>query len=252
MSEQHYQDGSFWHSKISDFRTCPKLYKLKHIDKIPQVSLPGGDLEFGTAMHLALNDLLTGGAGLPIFNLYWDSLKGKPVEYGRLSQEQLKDIGEVLLARFQRLHLKHFRPVSMEERISGVLGSKKVEGTPDFIGWYKDIPSIVDFKTSGSKYDRKKIECDEQMPLYAELAKRVLGFEAKQLVYLVFIKGEVSIQTLSRDLTKGEQALVVQNVIETCDDISERKTWPKNPQGCLKGSYACAYWKTCWGNKDGE
>src|SRR6185503_13090305 len=115
---EHYQDGSFWFSKISDYRTCPRLYKFKHIDKVPVPVTPSGDLEFGSAMHLSLNDILSGGAGLPLFSTYWDSLKDKAIDYGRLDWAQLKDIAERLLVRFERLHAKHFEPVSMEERIS--------------------------------------------------------------------------------------------------------------------------------------
>lgn len=247
VSDEHYQDGSFWNSKLADFRTCPRLYKLKHIDKVPQPVLPSGDLEFGTAMHLSLNTMLSGGAGLSIFSTYWESIKDKPIQYGRFDWAQHKDIAERLLTRFEKLHKKHFEPVSMEERISMRVGEHRIEGTPDFVGKYRGVPSIVDFKTSGSKYDKRKIYCDEQMPLYAELAKRVHGFEAKQLVYVVFIKGEVSIQTLTRELTGTERTSIVQNVVETCDDLAARKAWPRNPDGCLKYG-GCPYFKHCYGD----
>lgn len=249
MSE-HYQDDSFWGSKITDYRKCGRLYELKHVQKLPEPGARSADIEFGSAFHLALNDVLEGGGGISQFNIYWDSIKDKGLAYNRLDWEKLKDIGERLIERFKDRHVKHFKPHKMEERVSAVIDGITLEGTPDFIGWYKGVPSVVDFKTSGSEYDKRRAISDEQMVLYAELAKRVYDFIPTQVVYVVFIKGEMRIQTIISPLTEKVQSSTIHNIVETCEDIKSRKFFQRNPQNCIRGSLVCPFWDQCF--KQGE
>lgn len=247
-----YQDGNYWYSKLSDSRQCLHKYERKHILKEKEPGELSSDLEFGTAMHLSINDILLGGDGLAIFSLYWESLQGKELAYGRLDWKQLRSCGEVLLSRFKRLHAKHFKPYQMEERLFATLGPHKFEGTPDFLGSYKDVPSVVDFKTAGYRYDKKKLLCDEQMPLYALLAEKH-GYQAKQIVYVVLIKhpDAPSIQVIKRDLTSTVLSSTLQNVVATCDDLEGRKSFPRNTSSCIRGTIVCPFFEKCWGKVDG-
>jgi len=246
-----YAPDAFWMSKLSDYRRCPRLFKLKHLDKVKVEAPPSADQEFGTAMHLGCEDILRGGEGIPLFAMYWDTLKGKAAAYTRHDWEKLREMGEVFLARFKRLHAKHFEPFKIEERIHAQLGPHKFEGTPDFVGSYKGKRSIVDFKTAGFKYDKSKIICDEQMPTYAALVKQEYGYDVEQVVYIVFVKSptDPSIQTLVLPLTSGVIQCTIDNVIETCDDLVARKSFPRNPGGCLFGQTRCAMWDLCHGKE---
>lgn len=248
-----YQDSAFWFSKLSDAQTCLRKYKLKHIDKVPSGEAKNADLEFGTAMHLAINDVLLGNDGLEIFNIYWDSIGGEEgVQYGRHDHATLKEIAETLLVRFKRLHFKHFEPYQMEERLYAKIGAHAIEGTPDYLGLYKGKRSVVDFKTAGYRYDKRKIACDAQMPGYAALAKEALGYDVEQLVYIVFVKDRTapSIQVIEKELTSIKSSDMILNMIETCDDLATRKNFPMNTSACIRGPIVCPYFDKCHGEAE--
>lgn len=250
MSEA-YRDGGFWFSKLSTGAECLRKYKLQHIDKI-QAGEKGIDAECGTAMHLALNDILEGGDGEAIFLTYWNAVKGQEMQKFSYDWEALKMCAEKWLAKFKRLHAKHFEPVKMEERLFSTIGGHSFEGTADFIGMYKGVPSIVDFKTSGSRYDKRKIIADEQMPGYAKLAQDCLGFEAKQVVYYVFVKdrNDPSIQVVTKELTQEVLSSTIMNMREVMDDLASRKTFPRNTRSCVRGPIICPYFEHCFGKKE--
>jgi hypothetical protein len=241
-----YAPGAFWFSKLSDARQCLRLYKYKHIDGLAGDEA-NGDLAFGSAMHLGINDVLKGGDGLRIFAIYWESVKG--LQFGRFSHEELKSMGEVFLVRFKRLHAKHYEPFQMEERVYGKMGPHEFEGTPDFLGKYKGRKAVVDFKTAGYKYDKRKILCDEQMPGYAALAEKELGFKPEIAVYCVFVKDRTapSIQVLEIELTEQRQYDILSNIIETCEDLEGRKVFPMNTSNCIRGSIVCPFFEKCHG-----
>ncbi len=246
------QPDNFWYSKIGSYQTCPKKYELQHIRNLPEPGTPSGDLIFGSAIHSAINAVLSGEDGLLSFQTYWESVQESAYAWGRLGLVDLKDMGEVMVSRFARLHAKKFKAFQMEERLYAELApGLVVEGTPDFLGDFDGVPSVVDFKTSGYRYDKRKLICDMQQPLYAALAKSV-GFEAKQIVYVVFIKtrGDPSIQTITRQLTTTQIASTVSNVIETCEEIRNRKTFPMNTRSCMMGSSVCPYFSTCFGSNE--
>jgi hypothetical protein len=249
-----YQEGAWWYSKVSDARKCSKFYDLKYLQKVPIVEDPSADLEFGSAMHLALNEILRGGDGIELFNMQWEISKLGNLQFSRLNWEELKNIGETLLARFSRLHAKHFVPFQMEERIYSDIRGLKFEGTPDFVGGYKDKKSIVDFKTAAYRYDKRKILCDDQMPMYAILAEKELNYKAEQLVYVVFIKDRTnpSIQVITRSLTNDILEYTLDNVILTCLEAQERKAFPMNTRSCLMGQYECPYFSKCFGGSVDE
>ncbi len=248
-----YQPGAFWFSKISDSRKCMRYYKLKHLDGIKVPQLPAADLEFGTAMHLAINECLENKDGYAAFMAYWGPLEHTPMQPSRYSWGELAKMADVFVGRFERLHKKHFEPFKMEERIHAELGGHAFEGTPDFLGGYKGIPSIVDFKTAAYRYDKNKLICDEQMPGYAALAEKALGYKVEQRAYIVFIKSatDPSIQTLISPLTYTQTKYSIDNVLETCDDLVERKRFPRNTSACLNGTNKCPYWSVCF-NKESE
>lgn len=247
-----YQKGAFWHSKISDARKCLRYYKLKHIDGLKVEEEKSADLEFGSAMHLGLNGILTGDGGADLFTIYWDSVKDTGLAYGRCDWAQLKEIGEVLLARFERLHAKHFEMFKAEERIFAKIGDFAFEGTPDFLGKYKGVPSVVDFKTAGYRYDKLKIISDEQMRFYAYLAKKHYDYHPQQLVYAVFIKDPKapSIQVVTSELTDSILCTTIENVTDTCEDLVERRKFPMNTSNCIMGTRVCPYFQSCFGVKE--
>jgi len=242
----------FSHSILNDARKCLRLYELKHIRKVEVKQPLSGDLEFGTAFHLGLHDILSEDTdGIQIFETYWETLKNKQVEWGRFAYESLYDQATVLYRKFKRLHARHFSSVRLEERLSFKLPSgNTLEGTPDAVGLYRGESAIVDFKTSGYNYPQEKLLCEEQLSLYSELESRVSGFKAKKKAYLVFKKDykDPSIQTLVAPLTNTRA--VWDNAASLCDDLVSRRVFQKNPSSCIMGGRKCPYFEMCWGKNE--
>lgn len=245
------------YSIISTAYKCHRMYKLKHIDGLKPDEKPSAALYFGTAMHAGLHAILEGdGNGAEEFSMAWNAIQAETgVEYYRDSFEYLQKAGETFLEKFRKYYAKDFVPTHpMETRLFGQLGDYKVEGTPDFIGTYKGVPSIVDWKTSKEPYTKDRIVCNEQMHLYAELANQVYGFKPKQIVYVVFCKDKMSIQRpLIQPLDKKRHKAMLDNIQAMCKDLETRTEFPMNRNSCLyNGKYRCGFWKQCYGGNENE
>jgi len=238
-------DDYFWYSKLNTYRTCPTLFKAQYVDKTLPMEM-GLDTEFGTAVHLGINDMLEGGDGITVFRVYWEGVNPDLKKF-KFDKKCLGFNGEVFLERFERLHLKHFKPHMMEERLYDRVN--KLEGTPDFLGDYKGIKSVVDFKTSSSRYDKRKIVAEEQLSFYGHLAS-LTGYVPTQKVYVVFIKDfkMPSIQILKQELTQDAMNDTIQNVGNEVVNIQSLNNYTKNPQSCVRGPIICPNFQNCWGN----
>lgn len=243
------QVKSYWHSKLQDFRLCPTYYKNKHVNGDTTV-VKSMDLEYGSAIHLALNDILIGGNGLDIFEIYWASVSSD-LPKSRLGKEELHEVGLEHLRKFKKMHQHHFKPVFMEERLFMKLPAYELEGTPDFVGQYKDILSIVDFKTAGYRYDKNKIICEEQLSLYSSLVIHNLKITPIQKVYVVFIKDPKapSIQIIKKELTSNDIASTLENINRVIHNINQcdKTGYYKDTSNCIRGKLVCPYLNKCFG-----
>lgn len=175
-------------SSLALARQCEICYKLRYIDGIETPS--NLDLQFGTALHFGLQTMLSGEPGYAQdFEGYWNHQKHLDGS-ARYSWEDLLRQGLTLLERFERMYLKKFKLFKQEERLESELNGIRCHGTPDFIGDFDGIPSIVDFKTASYSYHKECAQTSEQMIFYAWLAEKTLGFSAQQVVYIPFIKGD--------------------------------------------------------------
>lgn len=234
------------YSGLDTAHKCLRKYQLQYIERIPQPGVEGLDLAFGTGIHLGVQTCLEGGDPVAIFNTFWDSYRNKELVKSRMSYDELADLGPVFLSRFERLHAKYFSHVTLEQTIKGTLGGHAFEGTPDVVGLYNGIPSIVDFKTSNYAYPKERILVNEQMPIYAHLANQSMGYEVKQLVYFVFVKSTGTIQRpIVVPLTKKLLDSAIRNAIIMSDDLKTRKVYPMNPNSCMMGTFKCPYFDTC-------
>lgn len=233
------------YSAVSTAYTCYRKYELvyKLGEKAPVAH--SADMSFGTGMHAGLQACLEGDNGLSVFDAYWQSEKGKELSYGRYGWDELHNLGITLQTRFERLHAKYYKIHQMEQRLFGDLGGVKIAGTPDFLGDYQGVPSVVDFKTSAYPYPYEKLDVNEQMYLYAYLAQQN-GYTPKQIVYAVFIKSACRIQVIKKDLTNGEVAEKLKNIQLMLEDLTLRESFPMNRNSCLKGAYLCEFYQRCY------
>ena len=133
--------------------------------------------------------------------------------------------------------------------MSAIIGGKPWEGTADFLGLYKGVPAVIDYKTSAYNYPVEKILSNPQMPLYAEMAKQALGFEAQKIVYLVFNKRETSIQVLETELTPELSQRALETAQQVAQDLDNRKVWPRNSASCIMGKHVCPWFQKCYGGE---
>lgn len=232
-------------SRISDYLSCPQLYKLKHLDKaLPESS--GLDLACGTALHMGVNEILQGEDGSTAL-IYWDSIKNDDLQKFSYSWEELKQCLEVWLSKFERLHSKHFEPILMEERLTSTIGGVEYQGTPDFYGKYKGVLAIGDWKTTTTRYIPEKIVADEQMVGYAKLLADNGHPMPEQSFYCVFVKDRKtpSIQNvLTRQLTGTNINSTITNIEAQVGEI-KRGCFMKNTRNCVKGAFKCAAFDIC-------
>lgn len=227
-------------------QTCPQKYKYRYIDKLEEPGDPSQALNFGTALHAGLQATLEDFDGLAVFEVFWNSLKDTRLVSDGFTWEQSKHLGEVFLSRFERLHAKHFKPFMIEEQVKAEIGGIEFEGTPDFVGEYKGVPSVVDWKTSSYPYDKVKLFTNMQMPLYAAMVKKAKGYDVKQLVYVVFIKREERIQVLTVPLTDELLQRAIRNAVILSEELQTRTVFPMNTNSCQMGKFRCAYLSKCY------
>lgn len=230
----------FRYSAINTAYSCLKKYELEYLlNERPDIK--SGDMLFGTGIHLGIQSHFEGNDAVAQFEQFWATVSPKEYTFGRFDHDKLSDMGAKFLARWVRLHAKKFEPFRVEHSFKTKIGKHEFTGTPDFVGLYKGVPSIVDFKTSGTVYDKRKVLVNEQMPIYQYAVNKEWAYEAKQLVYMVFVKSEERIQEIITPVTDKLIKEAVDNVEMMCDDLSMRATFPKNKNSCLY----CPHFKRC-------
>lgn len=241
------------YSAINTAYQCLRKYQLQYLEGI-QPEGESGDMAFGSAIHYALythfdskkDDVLGDVSPIEVFNTIWEMSKEKEMKYARQGWAELREQGEIFIERFIKLRAKDAKPEYLEKEMQFFIGNHKFSGTADVIGKYKDVPSVIDFKTSAYAYDKRKLKTNEQMYIYAHAAKQVLNYEAQQLVYVVFVKNPAPrIQVITIPLTQTKLNSMIDNVRAMADDLAQRKYFPMNRNSCLN----CNMYKHCYGDE---
>lgn len=233
----------FRYSGIQAYTGCQQKYKFQYIDNLEGDS--SIDLEFGSALHKGIEAYFKLGDPMATFNEYMDSIDPN-LPKARFTQEQLCDMGAIFIERFIRLHAKKYDLKFIEKQMQFNILGHEFQGTADAIGLYEGVPSVIDFKSSGYRYDDRKILSNQQLILYAHAAKETLNYKAEQVVYVVFIKSTTapSIQVQKRPIIQSDIDKVLAEVDIVCKDIiskSETGLYIKNKNNCG----FCPYFERC-------
>lgn len=231
-------------SQIDLYRACPRKFKRNVIDGVKPIEEPSQALEYGTALHAGLEAIVTGLDGLYVFN---SMIKAAKSFVTPRDKAKYLEMGDAHLRKFKKFHLKDFTDIVSEKRLFTTIDGNELAGTPDLVCKYKGKVSVVDFKTSYAAYKRDVIYTLPQMKMYA-LMLRQFGIPVEQLVYLVFVKsGEYSIQTpLVRSISDEEINQFSEDLSNEIRDISNDKTYRKNPQACHTYGRLCPYAQECF------
>lgn len=241
---------SYSYSTITDFLKCQKYFELRNILKVAPENPDLLALRFGSALHLGIQDLFEGGDGVGVFSIFWKNETYHT--FPKLSWNDHQALGEIFLSKFERLHKKNFEPVMFEERLTITLGNLPqvtVAGTPDWIGMYKGVPSIVDWKTAAWPYDQLKLTVSDQLHLYAHMVKEKGIMDAKQIAYVAFIKNvrDPRIQIITKEITQEGIDSAVSNLYNICKEIENKKEFTRNHNNCLAYNRPCDYFERCHG-----
>ncbi len=222
---------------IDAFLQCPRKFYKQYIlnEKDTTKSI---DLEFGTALHLAISTHFEGGDPIAAFKMYWDSLDFNSIPSARFDSVYLSSLAiSTFIPNFIRLHSKKITNVSQEVTLT----SNNLSGTFDMLCDYEGVPTLIDWKTSAKEYPKSKIEKNPQLYIYAALCKANYGTVPKQIMYKVFIKSEGRIQTEKLALTDAlldRQMSNVYSIVKHIQYCIDNNTWYSNYncfcRGCLK------------------
>lgn len=234
-------------SMLSSYASCPRLFKYQFLDKLQEPGPLGMDRVYGTGVHSAIQACLESQADpVSVFEEFWGMYQDADIQRGGYDYEELLRQARIMLGKFARNHAKRFKIFKMEERLkSDVLG---LEGTPDFLGDFDGVPSVVDFKTTSYRYPPEKAAIAEQLWIYVALALES-GFTAKQVVFFPLVKGrEPSIQTpVVYPVTQQMLEEHLSNVQMQKARIQGAQAFTKNPGNCYRGKLRCGYFNLCHG-----
>lgn len=186
MAQDKYSALWISHSRINDFKICPRAYYLKYIYRNPKtghkIKLMSPPLALGQIVHEVLDSL----TGLPLKERFQQSLVGKLHELWKKIEgkkggfmddsieTQYKTRGEAMLLHLMKnpgplanlaVKLKMDLPYFWLSEEKNIILCGKI----DWMEYLPDIDSvhIIDFKTSKNEEDESSL----QLPIYYLLAK---------------------------------------------------------------------------------
>jgi putative RecB family exonuclease len=230
-------------SRASDFKTCPQLYKLRVIDRIP--TEPSPHQARGTTAHLALERLFLEPAAnrtperlYDLFREAWAELK--PEEFPEL----FPSVDEERAWGIESLHLladyftmedpSSFEPIEREMdltvdvdgmTIRGILDRMEsvVETGPD--GTERTLLVITDYKTGRAPPERYAQKAFFALKIYALLIRITKGMTPDR-VRLLYLNGptEYTLDVTEAQLDAMERQLAA--LWSAIERAIETDTWP--------------------------
>lgn len=175
------------HSRLSRYALCPEQYRLHYIERLrPRV--PSANLVFGSTLHEALRQHFEAGVDpVAVFRELWDGLRDTELTFSRSnSWEKLQRVGEGLLEQFcSEERGKIGRVVAVERSFTLHLSEIDVPfvGIVDLVAEVNGTLTVIDFKTSASRYAQHEAMLSDQLTAY-HLAET----PAQQSALCVFVK----------------------------------------------------------------
>lgn len=175
------------HSRISRYLLCPEQYRLYYVERL-RPRAPSASLAFGQAVHQALARLFQAGEDpAACFLEFWAGAENAELNYPkRDSWESLRNAGEGLLEKFTDEELPKLSRVSASEkpfRLDVTTLELPFVGIVDLVADVEERPTVVDFKTAGSKYRGHEARMSDQLKAY-----RLAEPEAERAALCVLVK----------------------------------------------------------------
>ncbi|MBI2009675.1 MAG: UvrD-helicase domain-containing protein [Candidatus Chisholmbacteria bacterium] len=192
------------YSQIDTFKTCPLKYKYRYVLQVP--AKPHHALTFGQSLHdtlrhfhqfelkgqkLGLQDLLS------IYKHYFrsDGYESETHKKARFLA------GRKALRQYFKVYQKKLgQPIELEKSFRLKIAGIPLIGRIDRIDKIAGEHEIVDYKT-GASQDKKKVDVDEQLSIYALAARESLHLSLKSLsLYFLDSNEKVSTTRSNQDM----------------------------------------------------
>lgn len=231
------------YSMINTASFCPTKFKLSYIELLKEYETEPSHFIFGTSIHSAIQAHFEGEDAVEVFEFFWATIKEELYTWERYKYAELKEIGITLLTKWVKTHAKNYRPLHVEKEISFKLNGFDMTGKPDFIGYYKDKLSVVDWKTSNSQFDKRKGQVDGQTWIYVHGAKQAHNLNIEQVVYAPLVKYGATVQNpIVIPVTENKLTSMLDNATLVMRDLSTRTEWSRNEGNCLR----CGFYEKCY------
>ena len=229
-------------SRAADFMTCPLMYRLRTIDRLPEA--PSPDAVRGTVVHKVLEDLFdlpaldrTPDRAAEMLRPAWEALLAAEPEVAEMFGEEGPDVAswlvscrEVLDRWFTLEDPRRLEPAERELYVEALLDSRLLlRGFVDRVDVAPDGRiRVVDYKTGRSPGVGHEAKALFQMRFYALVIWRTRGIvpSVLQLVYLG--NGEILRYAPDEaDLLATERK--VQAIWAAIRHAEESGDWPESP-----------------------
>ncbi len=234
------------YSQLETFSQCPLKYKYRYVLRLP--TPPSHTLSFGQTIHRTLRDFhrsevlrinATGGRSdiSRLLELYEHHWLAEGYESKEHQQKRFEEGKEILKEYFEKHKKLLGEPVQLEKKFTLKVGGIPLIGSIDRVD---KLPGggfeIVDYKT-GKVREKKYVDRDDQLTIYALGAKAALGIEPQSLaLYFVNENKKVSTTRTPEQLEKKRQ-----EIEEKIEEIKESQFEPKTSRLCKW----CPYQNLC-------
>jgi putative RecB family exonuclease len=236
--------GSLSPSRAADFKTCPLLYRLRAIDRLPEA--PSKAATRGTVVHSALDALFdlpaaqrTVAAAVALIEPAWRRLLEQEPAVAQLFADQpgartelldWLDSARALLAGYFTLEdPSRFEPVAREQLVEVVVDGLRLRG---YIDRLDESPTgqlrVVDYKTGATPRAAFEAKALFQMKFYALVLWRTRGVVPRllKLIYLAD-RDTLSYQPDADELARFELTLkAIWRAIEAATEAGEFRPSP--------------------------
>jgi len=234
------------HSRVSKYLMCPEQYRLYYVENF-RPKVPSASLEFGQAIHSSLaSAFLEGHYAVSEFIKRWDAVKGTKLRYPfRESWGRLRERGIALLEEFMQGHFDRLTNVQacesdFELKVSNL--DVPFVGVIDLVAELDGKLTVVDFKTSGSKYQGFEAALSDQLSAYL-LAEP----QAQQTALCVLVKtAEPKIEWFVSNRSGADLTSYLQKVSLVGHQITGRQFYKRPGKWCAY----CDFLPICLGDHE--
>lgn len=233
------------HSRVSRYLHCPEQYRLYYIESL-RLKRPAAALVFGQAIHVALARLLGKDEdAIKVFESAWEQAKPLDLTFtSRESWQGLRATGEQLLEKFlknERRRLTSILAVEKPFRLAVTALPVPFVGIIDLIAEMDGQATVVDFKTSGSRYEADDVILSDQLTAY-----QITEPETTRTGLCVFLKlkePRVEWQFAERNGSRLTEYLA--KVALVTEEIAARRFYKRPGRWCAW----CDYLPVCTGDR---